>query len=60
MTVYGIGDFILLLPAHDVHLRKLAPRLLGPYKVVAHRDNQVMYKVQSLVNPNDICIRSAY
>jgi len=53
-TTYELGDFVLLLPAHDVKLRKLAPRLLGPFKVVSHRDGQVLYRVQNIVDPSDI------
>jgi len=53
-TTYELGSYVLLTRVHDDKPRKLAPRLLGPFKVIAHHPGQVLYKLQSLVDPSDV------
>jgi hypothetical protein len=50
-TEFTPGDFVLLRRNHDERAPKLAPLLLGPYKVIECPAAQV-YKIQSLYDPS--------
>ena len=50
-TTFSVGSTVLLRPPHDRPLNRLAPRFLGPYKVI-EKTGTNSYKVRPVTSPD--------